>query len=72
MSITTETASTKIDLSELAFRVASLENDVAKLKASMGDKSRWLEAIDGSLKDDPDHEEVLRLGREFRKSDFSE
>jgi hypothetical protein len=29
----------------------------------------WIDRITGSFKDDPDFEEILRLGQEIRKAD---
>ena len=49
-----------------------MENDLAQLKSQM-DRLRpergWIDRITGSFKDDPDFEEILRLGREIRQAD---
>jgi hypothetical protein len=52
-------------------RVAMLEAEVARLKRLVAAKpaSNWLEKIDGSMKDEPAFDEVIRLGREFREAD---
>lgn len=53
-------------------RVADLERQVAELvrerDGSQG-KRGWLDEIRGSFKDDPEFDEILRLGREFREAD---
>ena len=52
-------------------RVAVLERDLAELKrrvASSESGNNWIEAITGSMKDYPEFAEVLRLGREYRRS----
>jgi len=57
--------------SSLEERLANVEAEIAQLKKqidSSGSKN-WLEAITGSLKDDPTFEAVLAYGREFRYSD---
>lgn len=61
-----------IDLTSILQRVAALECEVAKLKSHNSEGSRWLENIKGSMKDDPEFAEVLRLGQEFRKNYFTE
>ena len=57
--------------SELEDRVASLEQEVAQLKekveGSAGNKS-WIDRFSGAFKDDPDFEEIVRLGAEIRKA----
>jgi hypothetical protein len=53
-------------------RVAHVENDVAELKSKV-ERLRpgqgWIDKITGSFKDDPDFEEILRLGQEIRQAD---
>lgn len=58
-------------------RLEKLENEIAELKAARtgsgltGDKKPgWISRIAGSFKDDPEFDEVLRLGREDRKLDL--
>jgi hypothetical protein len=74
MSITSPAtpASLATELSELAQRIVLLEHDVAKLKQSKRNKARWLDKIRGSMKDDPEFAEIVRLGQEFRKSYFTD
>ena len=53
-------------------RVANLEAIVAELqqKVANGEKEEipWWKQIMGTFDDDPDHEEAMRLGREYRES----
>jgi hypothetical protein len=52
-------------------RLAAVERELADLKRripSRADGKSWVERIAGTFKDDPEFEEVVRLGREFRKS----
>jgi hypothetical protein len=53
-------------------RVAALEAEVAELKQSVvGTRETpkpWWEKIWGTFKDDPEYEEAMRLGREYRES----
>jgi len=79
MSTTSPTANFENDLQGLLLRVNALEKEVAQIKekttdepASKSDRARRWESICGSMKDDPEFAEVLRLGREFRKSYFTE
>lgn len=51
-------------------RLARLERELAILKAKAPrDKSNWIAEITGSFKDDPDFDEIVRLGKEFRDED---
>lgn len=53
-------------------RLDALERDVAWLKQRLGEvltRPNWLEQISGSMKDYPEFEEVVRLGREIRQAD---
>jgi len=55
-------------------RVATIEKDVAELKDRVyrSEAARpWYGKMIGSMKDYPEFEEVVRLGREIRKSDVS-
>jgi hypothetical protein len=54
-------------------RVATLEAEVAELKerlAASQEKNAvpWWERRFGAFKDDPEYEEAMRLGREYRES----
>jgi hypothetical protein len=57
-------------------RVAILEAEVARLKASVPNQSAgekksnhaWLEQVFGSFADDPAYDEAMRLGRAYRES----
>jgi hypothetical protein len=53
-------------------RLTALEKEMLELKQAQtppGPKHNWLERIAGTFKDDPEFAEILRLGREIRKSD---
>lgn len=53
-------------------RLATLECEIAQLKrlvASVQLPESWFARVAGSFKDEPEFEEVLRLGRELRRSD---
>ena len=52
-------------------RVAALEAEVAQLKQERGNAQvevPWWEKIWGTFKDDPDYQEAMRLGREYRQA----
>jgi uncharacterized small protein (DUF1192 family) len=53
-------------------RLASLEEEVARLKAAKSNDEAnalpWWEKIRGTFKDDPDYAEAMRLGRQWRES----
>ena len=57
---------------QLEQRVHALEAQVARLKAELeeirGPQVPWWEKISGSFADDPDFDEAMRLGREWRDS----
>ncbi len=55
-------------------RIATLEKEVAALKqrvengtTGQSEKS-WFDVMAGAFENDPEFDEVLRLGREFRQS----
>lgn len=52
-------------------RITAVEQQLVELKRrlpSQQDGKSWVERIAGTFKDDPDFDEIVRLGREFRKS----
>ncbi len=52
-------------------RLTAVEQQVADLRRRIPpqtDGKSWVERIAGTFKDDPDFDEIVRLGREFRKS----
>jgi hypothetical protein len=52
-------------------RLAEVERQLAELKrrlSSRRDGASWVERIAGTFEGDPDFAEIVRLGREFRKS----
>ena len=56
-------------------RLAKLEREIEELKKARktehSDKnSNWISRITSTFKDDPEFDEILRLGREERKSDM--
>ena len=59
-------------MSTIEVRLAQVEKDVTELKLAfsrLGAKRGWIDRIDGSFRDDPEFDEVLRLGREIRQAD---
>ncbi len=58
------------DTTDFEQRLAVLERDIAELKRRVGssETNNWIRAMTGSMKDYPEFEEVLRLGREYRRS----
>jgi hypothetical protein len=57
--------------SNVESRLATLERGLADLKQRMDDRTKpsWIEKVTGSFKDDPEFDEILRLGRELRKAE---
>jgi len=52
-------------------RLTALEKELQELKQHVilqKDQRSWIEKIAGTFKDDPDFDEIARLGREFRKA----
>ena len=52
-------------------RLTEVERELAELKRRFPpqtDGKSWVERIAGTFKDDPDFDEIVRLGREFRQS----
>jgi len=57
------------ELSGFEARLAAVEKDIAELKelVKRADPARpWYERLVGSMKDFPEFDEVVRLGREIR------
>lgn len=58
--------------SELELRVSALEQELARLKDKLVKEGKieipWWEQISGAFRDDPDFEEAMRIGREYRKN----
>ncbi len=53
-------------------RLSQVERDIADLKSQVKDlrpKENWIDQITGTFQDDPEFEEILRLGREIRHAD---
>jgi hypothetical protein len=52
-------------------RLAALEREVAEIKRAVNPsaKNDWFAKVAGSFKDDPEFDEVVRLGREIRRSE---
>ena len=52
-------------------RLTKVEKELAELKRQLSrqkDGRSWIETIAGTFENDPDFEEIVKLGREFRKS----
>lgn len=52
-------------------RLSALEKEMTQVKRLLlanGDKSDWLEKVSGSFANDPEFDEVLRLGAEIRRN----
>jgi hypothetical protein len=53
-------------------RLKRIEKEIEALKTKLpADESKtdWLSKVNGTFKDDPDFDEIVRLGKEFRDSD---
>ena len=54
-------------------RPTRVERAVELLKSRLaGDKSNWVAEITGIFKDDPDFDEIVRLGKEMRDAEEPE
>jgi hypothetical protein len=54
----------------LESRLARVERELAILKArSSREKSNWIAEITGTFQDDPDFDEIVRLGKEMRDAE---
>jgi hypothetical protein len=57
----------------LESRVARIERELELLKTRVpDDKSNWLAEITGIFKDNPDFDEIVRLGKEMRDAEEPE
>ena len=52
-------------LAQVEKELADLKNDVRGLRSA----GNWIDAISGTFKDDPEFDEILRLGKEIRDAD---
>jgi len=53
-------------------RLFKIEKEIEAIKTRIhasGQASNWLSRVNGTFKDDPDFDEIVRLGKEFRDSD---
>jgi len=51
-------------------RLSRVERELAILKTRLpADKSNWIAEITGAFKDDPDFDEIVRLGKEIRDAE---
>ena len=53
-------------------RVSQLEREIVRLKLrakTSGDKSKWVNELVGTAKDNPDYAEIARLGKEIRDAE---
>ena len=53
-------------------RLTLVERELADLKTRLPAEAKpenWIEKMSGSFKDDPEFDEILRLGRQFREAD---
>ena len=60
------------DSKSIEERLALVERELAELKTRLPPEPKsenWIEKISGSMKDFPEFDEVLRLGREMREAD---
>ena len=52
-------------------RLAKVERELAILKTKVPrDKSNWIADITGTFKDDPNFDEIVRLGKEMRDAEL--
>ncbi len=57
---------------EFEERLSQVERDLAELKSQvhrLGTAKNWIDQVRGSFQDDPQFDEVLRLGRELRQAE---
>lgn len=61
--------------SELEERVASLEEEVARLKVQLDERKShrsWVDEVSGAFEGDEGFREILRLGKELRDAEQTE
>ena len=68
-------AAKESEMASVEQRLARLEREIEELKkARKSEQSskagNWVSKITGTFKDDPEFDEILRLGREERKADI--
>jgi hypothetical protein len=59
-------------MSSVEDRLSMLETQVTVLQQQLGPRGRnedWLNRVSGSFRNEPDFDEILRLGREIREQD---
>ena len=57
-------------------RLTAIERELAEVKVELarvsaranGERLDWLEVMEGSMSESPEFDEMVRLGREYRKS----
>ena len=60
------------DTNELESRVTALEHEVAAMKRASAESrapTEWLDLVSGSMRDFPEFDEVVALGRAARRAD---
>ena len=60
------------EIKSLEERLAAVERELAEIRGQLPLKTEtknWIEQISGSMKDFPEFDEVLRLGREIRQAE---
>lgn len=63
------------DNKSIEARLAAIEQELAEIKGRLPPKTEpknWIQEISGSMKDYPEFDEILRLGREMRQADRPE
>ncbi len=56
-------------MSSVEDRLTALESELTQLRRRLESDSNWIAHVSGSLKEFPEFEDVLRLGREARQRD---
>ncbi|MFN6128963.1 MAG: hypothetical protein ACK6DC_09410 [Planctomycetota bacterium] len=53
-------------------RLTKIEKEIEAIKTKIPadeSKTNWLNKVNGTFRNDPDFDEIIRLGKEFRDSD---